>query len=67
MLIAHAGTLFSVFVPEIREADLVPISPSVVGLIQKELEAERTPLDRFGALDSRSLAEATTKSRTLLG
>jgi hypothetical protein len=59
--------LFSVFVPDIRKADLVPIGPSVVGFIHTELEAESFPLDRLGALDSHSIALAKTESRTLLG
>ena len=67
LLIAHAGTLFSVFVPDIRKADLVPIGPSVVRFIHTELEAESFPLDRLGALDSRSIALAKTESRTVLG
>jgi hypothetical protein len=37
LLLAHAGTLFSVFVPDIRKAELVPIGPSVVRFIHKEL------------------------------
>ena len=67
LLIAHAGTLFSAFVPDIRKADLVPIGPSVVRFIHQELEAESFPLDRLGALDSRSIALAKTESRTVLG
>jgi len=67
LLLAHAGTLFSVFVPDIRKADLVPIGPSVVRFIHKELEAESLPLDHLGALDSRSIALAKTENRTLLG
>jgi hypothetical protein len=67
LLLANAGTLFSVFVADIRKADLIPIGPSVVGFIQKELEAESLPRNRFGALDSRSIALARTGSRTVLG
>src|SRR6266704_4071601 len=67
LLLAHAGTLFSVFIPDIRKADLVPIGPSVVTFIHKELEAESLPLDRLGALDSRAIALAKTDSRTVLG
>ena len=67
LLLAHAGTLFSVFVPDIGKADVVPIGPSVVGFIQRELEVESLPLDRLGALDSRSFALAKTDSRTVLG
>jgi hypothetical protein len=67
LLFAHAGSLFSVFVPDIRKSDLMPIGPSVVRFIHKELEAESFPLDRLGALDSRSIALAKTESRTVLG
>ncbi len=67
LLLAHAGTLFSVFVPNIRKADLVPIGASVVRFIHMELEAESLPPDRLGALDSRPIALAKTESRTVLG
>lgn len=67
LLLAHAGTLFSAFVPDIHKADLVPIGPSVVAFIHKELEAESLPLDRFGLLGSGSLGLAKTESRTVLG
>ena len=67
LLFAHAGTLFSVFVPNIRKSDLMPIGPSVVRFIHKELEAESLPPDRLGALDSRSITLAKTESRTVLG
>jgi uncharacterized protein DUF6933 len=67
LLLAHAGTLFSVFVPDIRKAHLVPIGLSVVRFIHTELETESFPLDRLGALDSRSIALAKTESRTVLG
>ena len=67
MLIAHAGTLFSVFVPRVHEADLVPIGASVVALIHNELRAESLPLDRFGVLDPGSVELAKTASRTVLG
>jgi hypothetical protein len=67
LALAHAGTLFSVFVADIRKSDQMPIGPSVVRFIHKELEAESFPLDRLGALDSRSIALAKTESRTVLG
>src|SRR6266571_3311020 len=67
LLLAHAGTLFSVFVRDIRKADLMPIGPSVVSFIHEELEAESVPLDRLGALDFGSIALAKTESRTVLG
>lgn len=67
LLLAHAGTLFSVFVPDIRKSDLVPVGPSVVRFIHQELDAEGFSLDRLGALEPRSIALAKTESRTVLG
>src|ERR1700680_2619405 len=67
LLLTHAGTLFSAFVPDIRKADLEPIGLSVVAFIHQELEAESLPVDRFGVLDSRSVELAKTESRTVLG
>lgn len=66
LLLAHAGTLFSVLVPDIRKADLVPIGPSITAFIQQELEAEDFPPDRLGVLDS-SIRLARTESRSILG
>src|SRR5712692_9722833 len=63
LLLAHAGGMFSVFVPDIRKADLVPIAPSVVRFMHQELGAESFPLDRLGALDSSSIALAKTEIR----
>ena len=67
LLLAHAGTLFSVFVADIRKSDLMPLGPFVVRFIHNELEAESFPLDRLGALDPGSIALAKTASRTVLG
>jgi hypothetical protein len=67
LLFVHAGTLFSVFVPDIRKGDVVPIGPMVVRLVTDELRAEGLPLDRFGALDPNSVDVAKTASKTVLG
>ena len=67
LLLAHAGTLFSAFVPDVRKSDLMPIGPCVLRFIHKELEAESLPRDGLGVLDSRSIALAKTRSRTVLG
>jgi hypothetical protein len=40
LLLAHAGTLFSVLVPDVRKADLVQIGRLVVGSIDRALDAE---------------------------
>ena len=55
LLLAHAGTPFSVFVADIRKSDLMPLGPFVVRFIHNELEAESFPLDRLGALDPAQL------------
>ena len=64
LLLAHAGTLFSVFVPDVRKADLLSIGPSILGFIRKELESEDLPMDRFGGLE---IALVRTESRSVLG
>ena len=66
LLLAHAGTLFSVFVPDVRKADLLSIGPSILSFIRKELEAEDLPMDRFDGLDL-EIALARTESRSILG
>jgi hypothetical protein len=66
LLLAHAGTLFSVFVPGIRKADLVPIGPFVASLIEDELRSEGLQPDRFGALDP-NVELAKTASKSVLG
>jgi hypothetical protein len=67
LLLAHAGTLFSVFVPGIRKADLVALGPVVVSLIHDDLREEKLPLDRFGDLDPSSVEVGKTASRRVLG
>ncbi len=67
LLMAHAGTLFSVFVPSMHKADLKPIGESVIAFIEAELRAESLPLNRFGVLDPSSVRLAKTASRTLIG
>jgi hypothetical protein len=67
LLLVHAGTLFSVLVPDARKSELVPFGPSVVALIHRELQVESLPLDRFGILDPTAIVFARTDSRTALG
>ncbi len=67
LLLAHAGTLFSVFVPAVHKADLMPIGASVIALIHADLRAESLPLNRFGVLNPSSVRLAKTASRTVLG
>jgi hypothetical protein len=47
LLLVHAGTLFSVFASDIRKADLLPVGPAVVRLIQRELLNENLPSNMF--------------------
>lgn len=67
LLLAHARTLFSVFVPSVHKTDLVPIGASVVTLIHHELRAENLPPDRLDILDPASVGLSKTASRTVLG
>jgi hypothetical protein len=67
LLLAHAGTLFSVFVPGVRKADLLPIGATVVSLIHDQLRIEGVPVDRFGLLEPNSVDLAKTASRSVLG
>ena len=67
LLLAHAGTLFSVFVADVRKADLLPLGSLVARLIQRELHAEGLPLDTFGNLDRNGVELAKTASRSVLG
>jgi len=40
LLVTHAGTLFSVFVPDVRVAQLRPLGPFLVARIADQLRAE---------------------------
>lgn len=51
LLVTHAGTLFSVFMPNVTAAGLRPIGPPVVAAIQAALQAEHLPIDTLGELD----------------
>jgi len=43
LLITHAATLFSVFVPNVAKASLAAIGPLLVQVIERELAAEDLP------------------------
>lgn len=51
LLITHAGTLFSVFVPNVTAAGLRPIGPGVVAAIQTALRTQGLPIEILGELD----------------
>ena len=67
LLVTHAGTLFSVFVPNVTAASLRPIGPPVVSAIETALQAEGLPVDTLGDLDAQQVTVAKTVDRRILG
>jgi hypothetical protein len=67
LLLTHAGTVFPIFVADIRKADLVPIGPYVVDLIEEELRSEGFAPDALGRLDAEKVQLSRTGSRSILG
>ena len=67
MLITHAATLFSVFVPNVAKASLAAIGPLLVQVIERELAAEDLPNTTFGSLAAQTFGVARTRSRSVLG
>ncbi len=67
LLLVHARTLFSVFAADVRKADLLPVGPAVVKLIQRELLNEKLPPNTFGHLEADAVVLARTASRIVLG
>jgi len=67
LLLTHAGTLFPVFVADVRKADLLPIGAYVVGLVEEHLRSEGLAADTLGRLDPEDVHLAKTASRSILG
>ncbi len=67
LLLTHAGTLFPVFVKDIRKAALLPIGGCVVSLIEEHLRTEDLATDALGRLDPNDVELAKTASRSILG
>jgi hypothetical protein len=67
LLLTHAGTVFSVFVPDVRKSDLDPLGPFLVDAITVALDAERLPHDALGELNGSDVRLAKTASRRVLG
>lgn len=67
LLITHAGTLFSVFVPDVRVADLRPPGPLIASRIRATLRAESLPEDALGDLDADEVTVTKTAGRQVLG
>jgi hypothetical protein len=66
-LLTHAGTLFSIFEPDLRAADLRDTRNLVTRLIDRELAAENLPATAFGPPDFPDLTVARTADRRVLG
>ena len=66
-LLTHAGTLFPVFVADVRKADLRPLGRYVVSLIEEHLRSELLAADTLGRLDPDNVHLAKTASRSILG
>lgn len=67
LLLTHADTLFSVFVPDVRAGDLRPLGPYLAALLETELRSEGLPIDVLGPLDPEDVQVAKTASRSVLG
>ena len=67
LLVTHAGTLFSIFTPEVRVGDLRQIGRFFVPLIEDALNSEGLPSDTFGDLVADDVELAKTANRSVLG
>ena len=67
LLITHAGTLFSLFVADIRVSDLRPFERRIVDLLTAALLDEGLPSDALGSLEPSEARIAKTESRHVLG
>ena len=67
LLLTHAATLFSVFEPAVRVAQLRSTRELVSTLLERELQEESLPTDTFGDTRSEALVVAKTADRSVLG
>jgi hypothetical protein len=67
LLITHAGTLFSLFVSDLRVSDLRPFERRIVDLLTGALLEEGLPINALGRLEPSELRIAKTASRHILG
>jgi len=67
LLLTHAGTLFSIFEPGVRAADLRDTHYLVTRLAGRELAREGLPAATFGELGEQELVVARTADRSVLG
>jgi len=66
LLLAHVGTLFPVFVADVRKPDLTPLDLWLANVVRRELNAEGLPDNVLGELVP-PVVVAKTSSRQMLG
>jgi hypothetical protein len=66
LLVTHAATLWSVFVPDVLVADLRPLGPCLLPRIHATLAAEGLPPETLGGLDPDDVHLAKTADRGVL-
>ena len=67
MLLAHASTLFPIFVADVLKHDLIPFGQWAVERISDQLEVEGLNAHSLGRLDAGGAALAKTSSRMVVG
>jgi hypothetical protein len=67
LLLTHVESLFTIFEPDVRAAELRATRPLVTQLIERELLSEGLPLSTFGQLEDEPLGIAKTADRRVLG
>ena len=67
LLLVHAGTLFPVFVADVRKPELVPLGGWLVRVVESALLEEGLPVDTLGDLNAGEVRVAKTASRQVLG
>lgn len=67
LLATQAETAFSVFVPDVRKAELDPLGPRLADAIVGALNDEGLPRDALGDLDGQAARLGPTASRRTLG
>lgn len=67
LLVTHAGTLFSVFAPDVRVRQLRPLGPFVIARIVEQLAAEGLSPHVLGVRDDDAVSIAKTADRSVLG
>lgn len=67
LLLTHAGTLFPVFVADVRKRDVIDLGALVADRVTAALADEQLPSDVLGPLDRDGTRFARTAKRSVLG